>query len=68
MTTRSQNALINNVVKQSISRDTRIKRKADASPPKEKTAKRSAFTNITNVCIIIIYLHIYCYFTSYKYI
>ncbi|XP_050461307.1 G2/mitotic-specific cyclin-B3 [Cataglyphis hispanica] len=48
MTTRSQNALINNVVKQSISRDTRTKRKAEASPPKEKTVKRSAFTNITN--------------------
>ncbi|XP_072762964.1 G2/mitotic-specific cyclin-B3 isoform X2 [Anoplolepis gracilipes] len=48
MTTRSQNALLTNVVKQSISRDTRTKRKAEASPPKEKTVKRSAFTNITN--------------------
>ncbi|KAM0727990.1 G2/mitotic-specific cyclin-B3 [Formica fusca] len=48
VTTRSQNASISNVVKQSISRDTRTKRKAEASPPKEKTVKRSAFTNITN--------------------
>lgn len=48
MTTRSQNALLNNVLKPSIGRDTRIKRKAEASPPKEKTVKRSAFTNITN--------------------
>lgn len=47
VTTRSQNALLNNIVKQSVSRDTR-KRKAEASPPKEKTVKRSAFTNITN--------------------
>lgn len=56
VTTRSQNASISNVVKQSISRDTRTKRKAEASPPKEKTVKRSAFTNITNVCTIIVIL------------
>ncbi|KMQ93953.1 g2 mitotic-specific cyclin-b3 [Lasius niger] len=48
MTTRSQNALLTNVLKPSIGRDTRPKRKAEASPPKEKTIKRSAFTNITN--------------------
>lgn len=52
VTTRSQNAILNNVVKQSVSRDTR-KRKAEASPPKEKTVKRSAFTNITNVCNVL---------------
>lgn len=57
VTTRSQNALLNNVVKQSVSRDTR-KRKAEASPPKEKTVKRSAFTNITNVCNILYYNYI----------
>ncbi|XP_029164613.1 G2/mitotic-specific cyclin-B3 [Nylanderia fulva] len=48
MTTRSQNAILNNVLKPSLGRDIRVKRKAEASPPKEKTVKRSAFTNITN--------------------
>ncbi|XP_011647865.1 G2/mitotic-specific cyclin-B3 [Pogonomyrmex barbatus] len=50
ITTRSQNTLLNNVLKQqsSISRDTRAKRKAEISPTKEKSNKRCAFTNITN--------------------
>lgn len=65
MTTRSQNALLTNVLKPSIGRDTRPKRKAEASPPKEKTIKRSAFTNITNVCItnvILLDINIYAIF------
>ncbi|KAF3426722.1 hypothetical protein E2986_06422 [Frieseomelitta varia] len=49
VTTRSQNAVLNNVLlKASIGKDSRIKRKAEASPPKEKTVKRSALGNITN--------------------
>jgi len=53
ITTRSQNSLLNNVLKPShISRETRAKRKAEVSPPKEKTNKRCAFANITNVCTL----------------
>lgn len=37
-------------------KDTRIKRKADASPLKDKLAKRSALGNITNVCIKLIFV------------
>ncbi|XP_020300232.1 G2/mitotic-specific cyclin-B3 [Pseudomyrmex gracilis] len=48
VTTRRQNAVLNNLLKQPNVRDTRSKRKAEASPLKEKTAKRSAFANITN--------------------
>lgn len=52
ITTRSQNSLLSNVLKQpNISREIRGKRKAEVSPPKEKTNKRCAFANITNVCI-----------------
>lgn len=55
VTTRSQNAVLNNVLlKASIGKDSRIKRKAEASPPKEKTVKRSALGNITNVCYLIV--------------
>lgn len=52
--TRSQNSLLSNVLKSSnTGRETRTKRKSDVfSPPKEKTNKRYAFTNITNVCIL----------------
>lgn len=40
----------NQLPKQSVVlRETRLKRKADASPPKDKTVKRSALGNITNV-------------------
>lgn len=40
----------NQLTKQSVViRETRLKRKADASPPKDKTVKRSALGNITNV-------------------
>ncbi|KYQ49271.1 G2/mitotic-specific cyclin-B3 [Trachymyrmex zeteki] len=48
--TRSQNSLLSNVLKSSnTGRETRTKRKSDVfSPPKEKTNKRYAFTNITN--------------------
>lgn len=52
ITTRSQNSLLTNVLLKPSVRDTRTKRKAEASPPKEKTTKRSALGNITNVCII----------------
>lgn len=56
MTTRSQNAVLSNVpsLKPSNagSRETRAKRKAEASPPKEKTTKRTAFANITNVRVL----------------
>ncbi|XP_024946656.1 G2/mitotic-specific cyclin-B3 [Cephus cinctus] len=49
ITTRSHNALLNQATKQAVlTKDPRIKRKADASPPKEKTTKRSALGNITN--------------------
>ncbi|KAG5326877.1 CCNB3 protein, partial [Acromyrmex heyeri] len=49
ITTRSQNSLLSNVLKPSNSKESRIKRKSDVfSPPKEKTNKRYAFTNITN--------------------
>ncbi|XP_012225048.1 G2/mitotic-specific cyclin-B3 [Linepithema humile] len=53
MTTRSQNAVQSNVCsfKPSGSRETRAKRKAEASPPKEKTTKRTAFANITNAIV-----------------
>ncbi|KYM98486.1 G2/mitotic-specific cyclin-B3 [Cyphomyrmex costatus] len=50
ITTRSQNSLSSNVLKQSNNgRETRAKRKSDVfSPSKEKANKRYAFTNITN--------------------
>ncbi|CAK9799368.1 G2/mitotic-specific cyclin-B3 [Anthophora quadrimaculata] len=49
ITTRSQNPMLNSVLKASIlGKDPRVKRKAEASPPKEKTTKRSALGNITN--------------------
>ncbi|XP_011167664.1 G2/mitotic-specific cyclin-B3 [Solenopsis invicta] len=49
ITTRSQNSLLNNVLKPSnAGRETRAKRKAEVSPSKEKTHKRYAFANITN--------------------
>ncbi|KAF7993988.1 hypothetical protein HCN44_011257 [Aphidius gifuensis] len=54
ITTRNQKSLANHVgnvdVKQQaiITRETRIKRKADTSPVKGKTIKRSALGNITN--------------------
>lgn len=55
ITTRSQNSLLNNVLRHSnANRETRAKRKAEVSPPKEKTNKRYAFANITNVRTIII--------------
>lgn len=65
VTTRSQhqNSLPFGVLnKQNILvKETRAKRKAEASPLKEKTAKRTAFANITNVstCDIIKYYYIY---------
>ncbi|CAK9814661.1 G2/mitotic-specific cyclin-B3 [Anthophora plagiata] len=49
ITTRSQNPVLNSVLKASIlGKDPCVKRKAEASPPKEKTTKRSALGNITN--------------------
>nr|XP_031849989.1 G2/mitotic-specific cyclin-B3 [Nomia melanderi]XP_031849990.1 G2/mitotic-specific cyclin-B3 [Nomia melanderi]XP_031849992.1 G2/mitotic-specific cyclin-B3 [Nomia melanderi]XP_031849993.1 G2/mitotic-specific cyclin-B3 [Nomia melanderi]XP_031849994.1 G2/mitotic-specific cyclin-B3 [Nomia melanderi] len=50
ITTRSQNSVLNNVLIKPpvLGKDPRIKRKAEASPPKEKTTKRSALGNITN--------------------
>ncbi|XP_017876293.1 G2/mitotic-specific cyclin-B3 isoform X2 [Ceratina calcarata] len=49
ITTRSQNAGMNNVLQKApVTKESRVKRKADASPQKEKTAKRSALGNITN--------------------
>ncbi|XP_076762999.1 cyclin B3 [Xylocopa sonorina] len=49
ITTRSQNSALNNALKPPVvGKDPRIKRKAEASPPKEKTTKRSALGNITN--------------------
>ncbi|XP_043594054.1 G2/mitotic-specific cyclin-B3 [Bombus pyrosoma] len=48
--TRSQNSALNNVLVKPpvLGKDPRVKRKAEASPPKEKTTKRSALGNITN--------------------
>ncbi|XP_012286391.1 G2/mitotic-specific cyclin-B3 [Orussus abietinus] len=50
ITTRSQNSLVSNTLAKQplVIKDPRIKRKADASPLKEKTTKRSALGNITN--------------------
>ncbi|XP_071648644.1 G2/mitotic-specific cyclin-B3 [Temnothorax longispinosus] len=49
ITTRSQNSLQSNVLRQpNVVRETRAKRKAEVSPFKEKTHKRCAFANITN--------------------
>lgn len=52
ITTRSQNSVLNNVLMKSnvLGKDAGSKRKAEASPQKEKTTKRSALGNITNVC------------------
>lgn len=54
ISTRSQNLLVNNaLLKQPLlNKDLRSKRKADASPLKEKTVKRSALGNITNVSVL----------------
>lgn len=51
ITTRSRNSLLNNTsLKQSVTNKVpRVKRKADLSPPKNRTSKRSALENITNV-------------------
>lgn len=51
ITTRNQKALVTNVLAKqpTFLKDPRIKRKADASPLKDKTTKRSALGNITNV-------------------
>ncbi|KAJ8684243.1 hypothetical protein QAD02_020035 [Eretmocerus hayati] len=50
LATRQQTANVNNVPKQQpiLFKDSRIKRKADASPLKDKMSKRSALGNITN--------------------
>lgn len=50
ITTRSQNSVLNNVLMKSnvLGKDAGSKRKAEASPQKEKTTKRSALGNITN--------------------
>ena len=50
ITTRSHNSVLSNVLLKPpvLGRDPRVKRKAEASPPKEKTTKRSALGNITN--------------------
>ncbi|XP_078046290.1 cyclin B3 [Augochlora pura] len=50
ITTRSQNSILNNALIKPpvLGKDPRFKRKADGSPQKEKTAKRSALGNITN--------------------
>ncbi|XP_053998117.1 G2/mitotic-specific cyclin-B3 [Hylaeus anthracinus] len=50
ITTRSQHSVLPNVLHKAsgLGKDPRIKRKAEASPPKEKTTKRSALGNITN--------------------
>lgn len=52
ITTRSQNSAVNNVLlKASVPcKDPRVKRKAEASPSKDKITKRYALGNITNVC------------------
>lgn len=53
ITTRNQRAALANAanIKQpaGVGRETRVKRKADTSPVKGKTTKRSALGNITNV-------------------
>lgn len=61
ITTRSQNSL-NSVLKPFNNRETRTKRKAEVSPPKEKTNKRHAFANITNVCMVLYFIGIYIIF------
>ncbi|XP_043284432.1 G2/mitotic-specific cyclin-B3 [Venturia canescens] len=50
ITTRNQKTLVNNALTKPpvVMKDPRIKRKADASPLKDKTTKRSALGNITN--------------------
>lgn len=55
ITTRTQKALADSIIAKSaiIAKDSRVKRKAEVSPLKDKTSKRSALGNITNVCIII---------------
>lgn len=72
MTTRSQNqnSLVNNVLnKHNISlKEIRGKRKAEASPFKEKTTKRTAFANITNVSICITSMIIGYYYIFYSYL
>lgn len=63
--TRSQNSALNNVLVKPpvLGKDPRVKRKAEASPPKEKTTKRSALGNITNVCYLIFHFSsfIFCW-------
>lgn len=67
VTTRNS-TMSNQLTKQSgVIRETRLKRKADASPPKDKTVKRSALGNITNVskvCLNIV-CNFYCFIYSY---
>lgn len=50
ITTRSQNSVLSNILPKPplIGKDARTKRKAESSPQKEKTVKRSALGNITN--------------------
>ncbi|XP_076649011.1 cyclin B3 [Halictus rubicundus] len=50
ITTRSQNSVLSNILHKPpvVSKEPRVKRKAEASPHKEKTVKRSALGNITN--------------------
>ncbi|XP_076292111.1 cyclin B3 [Lasioglossum baleicum] len=50
ITTRSQNSVLSNILPKQpiIGKESRVKRKAESSPQKEKTAKRSALGNITN--------------------
>lgn len=49
-----------------ILKETRIKRKAEASPPKERTTKRSALGNITNVSYLIHYLILILNYQSWR--
>ena len=49
VTTRNHSSAINQITKPLLIRESRLKRKAEASPSKDKTAKRSALGNITNV-------------------
>jgi hypothetical protein len=64
LATRQQNTIISNTHTEKqqpvLFKDTRIKRKAEASPLKDKMTKRSALGNITNVCSIIKTLYYNC--------
>ena len=55
LATRQQSNVMNTQVEKqqpALFKDTRIKRKAEASPLKDKVTKRSALGNITNVSFI----------------